>query len=80
MDYTVNWSLRVERLEYLKDSMPLKYSFPDGQVRSQEELHYRRTRRPEANYLGGVCGSGRHLALGLVQRTEGEPKEAIQDK
>ena len=52
---------------------------PDGQVRSQEELHCSRNRRPEAPYLGGVYESGRHLVIGLVQRTEGEPKEAPQE-
>ena len=29
----------------------VQYLLPDGQVRFQEELHYRRTRRPETPYL-----------------------------
>ena len=43
-------------------SLPLKSLLPDGQVRSQEELHGRRTRRPEsphrprAKYWGRAQG------------------------
>ena len=61
--------------------LPFEFPLPDGQVRSLKELHCRgrRTRRPETIYLG-VCESGRHSAIGLVQRNEGEPKEAPKEK
>ena len=61
--------------------LPFKYSAhnaPDGQLRSQEELHHRRARRPEEFYLGG-CGVRSKMAIGLVLLPEGEPIEVTQD-
>ena len=34
----------------------------------------------EKSYLGGHAKSGSYMAIGLVQRTKGEPKEAPQGK
>ena len=78
MDFTVNLSLYVKGEGYSGGSLPLKYLLPDGQIRSQEKPHYRRTRRQEKSYLGTYAKVENIRPSALS--SEGEPKEAPQGK
>ena len=79
MELTANWPLWGVQIGIYRGRFALKHPIPDGRERSQEELHYRGTRRPETPYRGGLCDSERYLANDRVQRSEEEPNEAPQD-